>query len=139
MGAIRSMPENEVNTLTDDQLRHYAVTASCCGWQFYMEDYEVSEFYANVYLYAVIDGHNGPEVAKFCQQVLPELFRKNQLIKDRQLHSGVDNLVCELEELVRNSPKELNEIRAEEGMPALPAGEPTRSGCSISLVLLSEE
>ena len=77
MGAIRSIPENEVNTLSDDQLKHYAVTASCCGWQFYMEDYEVSERINSTFLYAVIDGHNGPEVAKFCHQQLPQLFKKN--------------------------------------------------------------
>ena len=77
MGAIRSIPENHVNTLSEDQAKFYFVTASCCGWQHYMEDFEVSVTYGPAKLIAVIDGHNGPEVAKLCYHKLPELLKKN--------------------------------------------------------------
>jgi hypothetical protein len=36
MGAIRSMPENEVATISDNNKNLYFVNASVCGWQYLM-------------------------------------------------------------------------------------------------------
>mgnify|MGYP001375963432 CR=1 FL=1 len=91
MGAIRSLPENEVNTLVEmhEDKDYYFVTVFVCGWQFFMEDFEVSITKGKKNLFAIIDGHNGPEVAELCHEKLTDMYSKNELIKMDQMLIGM--------------------------------------------------
>lgn len=96
MGAIRTFPENEVRAYSESHKSHYFVTASMCGWQVYMEDFTYADTHLDTKVFAIIDGHNGPEVAELCQTKLGELLKNNELIKIGQLQSGLENLYYEL-------------------------------------------
>lgn len=48
-----------------------------CGWQIYMEDFALVDTRLETKLFAIIDGHNGPEVAEFCHSKIGELFEAN--------------------------------------------------------------
>ena len=60
MGAIRSFPENHTNPFTEKYFDVYYATVSCCGWQHFMQAYQVSITEGPFKLFAIFDGHGGP-------------------------------------------------------------------------------
>lgn len=40
-------------------------------------------------MFAIFDGHHGPEVAELCKYKFVELFDKNELIKLGQIQAGL--------------------------------------------------
>lgn len=68
MGAYLSQPNVEKETLSGHGERvHYGVSAHQ-GWRRNMEDAHIARSVTDtgIHLFAVFDGHGGPEVAKFC-------------------------------------------------------------------------
>ena len=64
MGAIRSLPDEEVTSKSDRLIELNYVEGSVCGWQHHMEDFTgFVRISANVSAFFVLDGHGGPDLA----------------------------------------------------------------------------
>jgi serine/threonine protein phosphatase PrpC len=72
MGAIRSIPNNEINIHAEKLNEFNYVEASVCGWQHSMEDFtgyaQISE---KVSVFFVIDGHGGQDLAHIAAECIP--------------------------------------------------------------------
>ena len=68
LGAPVTDKETHIGTTNDGNLR-YGVS-SMQGWRVHMEDAHITDvnFDDGISLFAVFDGHGGPEVAKFCSE-----------------------------------------------------------------------
>ena len=65
MGAIRSVPDTQVNIKADKLTDLNYVEASICGWSHAMEDYTgCAQISPSVSIYYVLDGHGGPDLAE---------------------------------------------------------------------------
>lgn len=78
MGIYLSKPikDKESGSGSNEQLTYGY--SSMQGWRMHMEDAEISQvdIIPGVSLFAVFDGHGGPEVAKFCSDhFVPQLLK----------------------------------------------------------------
>lgn len=65
MGAIRSIPDQEVRVAAEKRPDLNFVEASVCGWQHHMEDFSGSlQLSSNLSAFFVLDGHGGPDLAE---------------------------------------------------------------------------
>lgn len=60
MGVIRSAPDTHINIESQSLDECNYVSASVCGWQYYMEDYFGQVQIDKITLFFIIDGHGGP-------------------------------------------------------------------------------
>lgn len=68
MGIYLSKPNTEKHSLKGNNEKLSFGASSMQGWRMTMEDAHISELKVtdDIALFAVFDGHGGPEVAKFC-------------------------------------------------------------------------
>jgi len=79
-------------------------TATCCemqGWRKYMEDALVYEQLADdVYLFAVCDGHGGPEVSHLVAKLLPQTLKAEADFKAGKYGSAITSAFYKIDELI---------------------------------------
>lgn len=71
---------NKTKDTTSGECSQLSYAASCMqGWRTSMEDAHISEcnIVDNVHLFAVFDGHGGPEVARFCSKYFVQNLKNN--------------------------------------------------------------
>ncbi|CAG2177825.1 unnamed protein product [Oppiella nova] len=119
------------------------------GWERLMEDYYVCRphFDGNTSLWAVFDGHNGPEVAEYAAEHLPEIIKLNGNYRRGQYERGFEEAFLALDERLTDGTarRYLNAIRQKHTdrgsihVPIHGSPEPgVDSGCTAIVVLIKE-
>ncbi|XP_075590310.1 putative protein phosphatase 2C 4 [Dermatophagoides farinae] len=87
----------------------YAV-ANCQGWRRTQEDAHlaIADLERNTSIFAVFDGHNGPEIAKFVAEYLPKHLLRNRNYRHGNIERGIQESFMALDELLIT--KEANEL-----------------------------
>ena len=80
MGIYLSSPDTKKHSLDGEGGGVKYGASSMQGWRLNMEDAHISDtaFTPNSSLFAVFDGHGGPEVAKFCAKYFGQELKKNK-------------------------------------------------------------
>ena len=135
-------------TIDKGQGRYKFAAANCQGWRVTQEDAHlaVPDFDVNTSLFAVFDGHNGPEVARYMAAHFAAYLKKNSNYIRGQVKRGVQEVFMELDEAVKaneDAKKELLKYRHEAGHK--PAEGPnqmdvaTLTGCTGVVLLIKND
>ncbi|XP_054155001.1 probable protein phosphatase CG10417 [Oppia nitens] len=116
------------------------------GWRRYQEDAHVAalDFDDQWSLFAVFDGHNGPEVALLARQRLPQMLRDNKCFIAGEIDRSLEQVFMAFDALLltRTAHNQLFELRrsalGNENMS--PNDKPgVSSGCTALVVLINRE
>jgi len=135
MGVYLSKPNTAKNSsFGETNLLHFAVSGMQ-GWRTSMEDAHVAEpnFTENTSLFAVFDGHGGPEVAKFCAKHLPEELLKNPNFASGNYKRALEEVFLRMDEILLADTKGevLRDFKEEDK-----EGNFSMAGCTANVVLL---
>jgi serine/threonine protein phosphatase PrpC len=102
-----------------------------------MEDAHIANvnFENGVSLFAVFDGHGGPEVAKFCAEYFgPELL-KNENYKNKNYKKALEENFLKMDEILMSDdgPNILKKFKVEEDMLN------SLAGCTANVVLITQD
>lgn len=99
-----------------------------------MEDSHISEptFDENSSLFAVFDGHGGPEVAKFCSKHFPPTLKANKNYAEGKYSIALEETFLKMDEMLLSDdgPSLLKEFRADGDVNN------TFAGCTANVVLM---
>ena len=115
------------------------------GWRKYQEDSHIAiiDFDEDTSLFAVFDGHSGPEVAIYASEKLPDLIKSNKLYQMGQIEEALRQVFMTFDALLltKNVNNQLFEIRKEMlGENMSPNDKPGfTSGCTALLVLVVDD
>ncbi|KAM3136105.1 hypothetical protein pb186bvf_011727 [Paramecium bursaria] len=101
MGSYLEAPKTEIETeqLQTDLFECYA--ASMQGWRITMEDAHICEKVdENVYLFAIFDGHGGPDISKFVKQNFVNQLKQNEEFKSKNYSLSLTQVFQELDQLI---------------------------------------
>lgn len=104
------------------------------GWRLNMEDAHITDadFGPEMSLFAVFDGHGGPEVAKYCERHFGPELKKNPNFEKGRYDAALKDTFLKMDELLltNEGQAELRSLKAD--------GEPSEScaGCTANVVLL---
>lgn len=119
----------------------YGIT-SVQGWRKYQEDSHIAiiDFDDETSLFAVFDGHSGPEVALYASEKLPQLIKGNKHYQMGDIEEALRDVFITFDTLLltKNVCKQLFEIRkAMLGENMSPSDRPgLTSGCTALVVLV---
>ena len=103
------------------------------GWRMSMEDAHISEgsFHGEIGLFAVFDGHGGPEVAKFCAKYFGKELLQNKNFQSGDYKKALEENFLKMDEILMgpDGPKLLKEFRDDQ--QALDSF----AGCTANVVL----
>lgn len=104
------------------------------GWRMTMEDAHISEHSLadGICLFAVFDGHGGPEVAKFCSKYFPKYLKENQYFITGNYKTALEETFLKMDELLMSDEGSdlLKEFRADHEMST------SFAGCTANVVLI---
>ena len=84
------------------------------GWRQQMEDAHINEpdFTSLTSLFAVFDGHGGPEVAKFCERHFGEELKENKNFQHGVMEDALIETFLKMDELLKDpeGQSELNSL-----------------------------
>jgi protein phosphatase 1G len=90
-------------------------SSSVQGWRVYQEDAHIAiiNFDSNSSLFAVFDGHNGPEVALYASKHLPQIILNNKQYKEGNIELALQEVFLTFDEslLLKEVNDELKNIR----------------------------
>lgn len=66
-----------------------------------MEDAHISCICEDGYIFAVFDGHGGPEVAKFCSLKFVDIFKSTEEYKEGKWGKGLEKAFILMDDLLR--------------------------------------
>lgn len=123
------------------------------GWRQKMEDAHINEptFTSTTSLFAVFDGHGGPEVAIFCERHFGEELKANKNFQNGVMEDALIENFLKMDELLKNpeGQSELNSLKAKQDQEDMNKKkdnadedqqqqyEPT-PGCTANVVLIYE-
>lgn len=91
MGNFRETPEKTKHFQHENNNRFEVVATGMCGWRKYMEDAHICNI--NIgngnSLFAVFDGHGGPEVSDQVSKSFVEHLLKNQNYQNKQYEQAL--------------------------------------------------
>lgn len=103
------------------------------GWRMTMEDSHISEssLGEGMSLFAVFDGHGGPEVAKFCSKYFPKYLKENASFTGGNYKTALEETFLKMDELLMSEEGSelLKEFRADHEMTT------SFAGCTATVVL----
>jgi len=130
---------------SDGNSEHLVFGASSVqGWRNTQEDAHIAlpKFQTNASLFAVFDGHNGVEVAKFAAKYLPQIILKNNNYREGNIELGLKESFITLDQslLTRRSVAELIRIRQQYSKsPITRSNAPAiASGCTAVVALIKD-
>lgn len=115
MGIYLTKP-NKVKETEEGEIAEFRFAASSMqGWRTGMEDAHIcaTNVKENVHLFAVFDGHGGPEVARFCGRRFVEELQKNESFKQGAYGEALKENFLHMDELLRSAEgiEELKTLR----------------------------
>jgi len=106
------------------------------GWRMNMEDAHISQprLTESTSLFAVFDGHGGPEVAKFCAKVFPSELLKNEKFTAGNYKTALEETFLKMDAILLTSDgtDALKEFRSD------PDNTTSFAGCTANVVLLTK-
>ena len=102
MGIYLSSPDTKKHSLDGDGNGMKYGTSAMQGWRQQMEDAHINEpvFTLKTSLFAVFDGHGGPEVAKFCEQHFGAELKKNINFQNGHMEEALKQTFMKMDELL---------------------------------------
>lgn len=102
MGIYLSKPNTTKNSETGETDKLKFGASSMQGWRMTMEDAHIaaSSLDNEISLFAVFDGHGGPEVAKFCSKYFPQYLKENQNYVDGKYKEALEETFLKLDEVL---------------------------------------
>ncbi|OTF82971.1 Protein phosphatase 2C-like protein [Euroglyphus maynei] len=144
---FRSTCSTKIQTENGRCSRFEFAVACCQGWRRTQEDAHlvIADLERNTSIFAVLDGHNGPEVAKFIAEYLPKHLLKNRNYRRGNIERGLQESFMALDELLIT--KEANELLLGQyrdrrpSLPHLEMDEPLAYfvGCTAVVLLVKND
>jgi serine/threonine protein phosphatase PrpC len=136
MGIYLSKPNTTKDShFGENEQMKFAVSAMQ-GWRMNMEDAHITlpDFTESTALFAIFDGHGGPEVAKFCSKVMPEELKKNESFKAANYKKALEEVFVHMDALLLNDSNGdlLREFKADSENPN------SFAGCTANVVLITK-
>ena len=134
MGIYLSSPDTKKYSVDGSNAKLTFGASAMQGWRLNMEDAHISnpDFGPEMSLFAVFDGHGGPEVAKYCERHFGAELRKNAKFGAGNYGEALKETFLRMDEMLTSSEgqAELRTLKAE--------GEPTEScaGCTANVCLI---
>lgn len=102
MGADSSKPDTKKITEEGETADLAYAMASMRGWRQQMEDTHICQpnIAPDVHLFAVFDGHGGPEVARFCQLRFHEELAANENFRNGDYKKALEETFLRMDELM---------------------------------------
>ena len=137
MGIYLSKPnKTKISEDGESNSMRYGVSAMQ-GWRMTMEDSHISDaHYADgISLFAVFDGHGGPEVAKFCSHYFPKYLKENSNYLAGNYKTALEETFLKMDELLMSDEGSelLKEFRADQEVA------PSFAGCTANVVLIVKD
>lgn len=133
MGIYLSKPNKTKSSQIGEGARLKYGVSAMQGWRMSMEDSHISEpsFADGMSLFAVFDGHGGPEVAKFCSKYFPKYLKDNQNFIVGNYKAALEETFLKMDELLMSDEGSelLKEFRSEHDMSN------SFAGCTANVVL----
>lgn len=133
MGTYLSSPVTEKQTEEDETERFAVAAVAMQGWRTSMEDAHILDCQLDhdCSLFAIFDGHGGPEVAKFCQKHFAKQLVQSVHWAHSRYEEALRHTFLKMDELLAtaNGQKELKVLK-------LRNGQPSRAGCTALVVLI---
>ena len=136
MGIYLSKPNTTKDSHTgENDFLRFGVSAMQ-GWRMSMEDAHISlpNFTDSISLFAVFDGHGGPEVAKFCSKYMPIELLKNESFKQQNYKTALEEVFLKMDELLVGDGNSdlLKEFKND------PENANSFAGCTANVVLITK-
>ncbi|XP_054153555.1 probable protein phosphatase CG10417 [Oppia nitens] len=112
MGVYMSTPNTEIESEDGQTARVVFGAASMQGWRIGQEDAHIAiaDYDDNTSLFAVFDGHGGPEVAKYCAHHLPTFIKSLNLYQTNKLNDCLVEAFLEFDKTLVK-PEVFNELK----------------------------
>jgi serine/threonine protein phosphatase PrpC len=134
MGIYLSSPDTKKFSVDGSNKKLKYGASAMQGWRLNMEDAHISdsEFGPDMALFAVFDGHGGPEVAKYCERHFGDVLKSNPNFEKGRYDVALKEAFLRMDELLvtTEGQAELRTLK--------PDGEPLESqaGCTANVCLL---
>jgi len=102
MGVYLSQPDTKKESRDGNSKAMRYGASAMQGWRMNMEDAHITEpeFGPNMALFAVFDGHGGPEVAKFCEKHFGEQLKKNPNFEAGNYEKALKETFLKMDEML---------------------------------------
>lgn len=102
MGVYLSKPNTTKNSQIGEAPNLKFGVSSMQGWRMSMEDAHIAEpnFDESASLFAVFDGHGGPEVAKFCSKHFPLALMENPKYAEGKYKEALEQTFLKMDEML---------------------------------------
>lgn len=137
MGIYLSKPNKTKHSQVGEVINLKYGLSAMQGWRMSMEDSHISEpeFGDRVSLFAVFDGHGGPEVAKFCNKYFPKYLKENKNYISGNYKTALEETFLKMDEILMSDGGSdlLKEFRSEQDMSN------SFAGCTANVVLFVKD
>lgn len=134
MGIYLSSPDTKKFSFDGSNAKLKYGASAMQGWRLNMEDAHISDgdFGPDMALFAVFDGHGGPEVAKYCERHFGATLKANPNFEKARYEQALKEVFLKMDEMLL-TPEGQAELRT-----LKPDGEPTEScaGCTANVLLM---
>lgn len=133
MGVYLSSPDTKKESVEGGCAKLKYGASAMQGWRMNMEDAHITEpeFDNDMSLFAVFDGHGGPEVAKFCRNHFGVQLKRNAAFEAGQYEKALVQNFLKMDELIRtpDGQSELQKYREGDGGESM-------AGCTSNVILI---
>lgn len=135
MGIHLSKPHTTKSSLVGESNTFRYGVSSMQGWRMNMEDSHIAEpdFDKIASLFAVFDGHGGPEVAKFCSKYFPNALKASPNYQAGRYKEALEETFLKMDEMLQGDEgfTLLKEFRGDA------KGGHSFAGCTANVVLIT--
>ena len=135
MGIYLSKPKTTKDSVDGECDEFRFAASSMQGWRTSMEDAHISapNIAEGVHLFAVFDGHGGPEVAAFCAQHFVEELKANPKFASETYGEALQETFLRIDEMLQ-MPEHREELRK---LRESDAGVQSYAGCTANVCLVT--
>eukprot|EP00825_Cyclidium_porcatum_P028580 TRINITY_DN307_c0_g2_i4.p1 TRINITY_DN307_c0_g2~~TRINITY_DN307_c0_g2_i4.p1 ORF type:complete len:307 (+),score=67.68 TRINITY_DN307_c0_g2_i4:155-1075(+) len=142
MGAYLSKPKTEKVSETGETKNGGVKVKFCAtgmqGWRVNMEDAHIAntQMSQNCQLFAVFDGHGGPEVAQFCKVKFCEELEENPNFKNGNYSQALTETFYKMDDILKSTEgkQQLAKIRKAQEQ----SGDESMAGCTSNVCLITQ-
>jgi serine/threonine protein phosphatase PrpC len=136
MGIYLSKPNTIKDSHDGESVSFRFGVSAMQGWRMNMEDAHITlpDFTEKTGLFAVFDGHGGPEVAKFCAKYMPIELLKNENFQAENYKTALEEVFLKMDSLLvsENGADLLKEFKND------PENGNSFAGCTSNVVLITK-
>ncbi len=136
MGIYLTKPNTKKESINGENENFRYAQAAMQGWRMGMEDAHITipDIIDGVSLFAIFDGHGGPEVAKFCEKYFPNELVKNSSFIKGDYKTALEETFMKMDEILLSDkgPDLLRPFKAE------PDSTLSLAGCTANVIILTK-